>query len=346
MQAGTRRRLRTFGLFLLGGAAVGIGYGSLIGEVGWGMPLAGGAIGAVHGLAIAAAVGGLEVFGTRTPPGRLVEQAPLGLAVAVKGFICAAVIVLVETGRLGERVLGLGGEPPRGGMSFLPLSVGYSLVVTCAFIFVLAVGRIVGARTLRDIVLGRYHRPRAEERLFLFVDIVGSTAIAERLGPLAMHRFLGRVFAAAADPVADHEGEIYQYVGDQIVVTWPVRDGRVGARPLACLFALEDALAAEVPRFQREFGVVPRLRAALHGGPVVSGEVGESKRAIAFHGDVLHAAARLEQATRELGHRFLVSGEARRLVGDDGGFVFEVLGSRGLRGRSAPLEVYAVRRPT
>ena len=90
--------------------------------------------------------------------------------------------------------------------------------------------------------------------------------------------------------------------------------------------------------------MVPRLRAALHGGPVVSGEVGESKRAIAFHGDVLHAAARLEQATREFGHRFLVSGDARRLVGDDGGFAFEALGSRVLRGRSAPLEVYAVRR--
>jgi adenylate cyclase len=196
-------------------------------------------------------------------------------------------------------------------VSFLPLSIVYSLVVTCAFVFVLEVGRIVGARTLRDIVLGRYHRPRTEDRLFLFVDIVGSTAIAERLGPLAMHRFLDRVFVAAADPVADHGGEIHQYVGDEIVVTWPVRDGRVGVRPLACLFALEDALAADAARFQRDFGTVPELRAALHGGPVVTGEVGESKRAIAFHGDVLHAAARLEQATRELGHRFLVSGKAR-----------------------------------
>jgi adenylate cyclase len=343
VRAGTRRRLRTFGLFLLGGAGVGIGYGSLIGAVGWGMPVVGGAIGAVHGVAIAAAVGGLEVFWTRTRAGRLLEQGPLALTVAVKGLIYTAVIVLIEAGELGERVLGVGGESPRG-ISFLPLSIVYSLVVTCAFIFVLEVGRIVGARTLRDIVLGRYHRPRAEERLFLFVDLVGSTAVAERLGPLATHRFLGRVFAAAADPVADHGGEIHQYVGDEIVVTWPVRDGRVGAHPLACLFALEDALAAEAARFQREFGVVPQLRAALHGGPVVSGEVGESKRAIAFHGDVLHATARLEQATRELGHRFLVSGEARRLLGDEGGFAFEALGRRPLRGRSAPLDVYAVRR--
>jgi adenylate cyclase len=154
---------------------------------------------------------------------------------------------------------------------------------------------------LIDIVLGRYHRPHTEARLFLFVDVVGSTAIAERLGPLAMHRFLARVFSAAADLVADHGGEIHQYVGDEMVITWPISDGRADARPLGCLFALEDALAADAGRFMHDFGVVPTLRAALHGGPVVSGEVGESKRTIAFHGDVLHSAARLEQATRDLG---------------------------------------------
>jgi hypothetical protein len=112
---------------------VGIGYGSLIGVVGWGMLLVGGAIGAVHGLAIAVAVGGLEVFGSRTPPGRLLERAPLGLAVAIKGVIYTAVIILVGLGRLGEQVLGVGGESPRGGVSFLPLTVVYSLVVMCAF---------------------------------------------------------------------------------------------------------------------------------------------------------------------------------------------------------------------
>ena len=102
---------------------MGIGYGSLIGVVGWGMPLVGGAIGAVHGLAIAAAVGGLEIFGTRTPPGRLLERAPLGLAVAVKGLMYTAVIVLVEVGRLGEQVLGAGWRVSPG-RRVLPPPVG------------------------------------------------------------------------------------------------------------------------------------------------------------------------------------------------------------------------------
>ena len=226
MRAGTRRRLRVFFWILFAGVAAGVGYGGLI-TVGWGAPLVGAAIGAVHGLSIAVVVGWLEVFATRTRLGRLLEQGPLILTVLVKGFAYTGVIALVEAVEPGEWLLG-GGQLPAS-VSFLPLSVVYSAVVTFAVIFVLQVSRIVGGRTLLDMVLGRYHTPRAEERVFLFVDIVNSTVIAERLGPLAMHRFLGRVFAAAAEPVAEHAGEIYQYVGDEIVVTWPIRDGRITA---------------------------------------------------------------------------------------------------------------------
>jgi hypothetical protein len=64
----------------------------------------------------------------------------------------------------------------------------FSFVVTAVFIFVLQISRIVGGRTLRDWVLGRYHRPREEERFFLFVDLAGSTALAERIGPVAVHK--------------------------------------------------------------------------------------------------------------------------------------------------------------
>ncbi len=73
---------------------------------------------------------------------------------------------------------------------------------------------------------GRYHRPRAEERFFLFIDIVGSTPVAEKLGALSVHRYLDRIFQAASDPVDDYRGEVYQYVGDEMVVTWLVAGGR------------------------------------------------------------------------------------------------------------------------
>ncbi|MBI3373719.1 MAG: hypothetical protein HY017_18500 [Betaproteobacteria bacterium] len=57
------------------------------------------------------------------------------------------------------------------------------------------------------------------------------------------NRFLDRVFRIASDPIDDHAGDIYRYVGDEIVITWLVPEGRPSARPLACYFAIERALA-------------------------------------------------------------------------------------------------------
>ncbi|HKZ08397.1 MAG TPA: adenylate/guanylate cyclase domain-containing protein [Methylomirabilota bacterium] len=345
MREGTRRRLRLFFGVAAAGTVVGIGYGGLIGFAGWGAPALGGLIGAVHGLTIAACIGLLEIFAVRTPLGQRVERAPLPVTMLVKGLVYGSVVAAVELGDLGERLIrGRPADAPQS--AFLPLSVVFSFLFTFTFIFVLHVSRIVGGRTLRDIVLGRYHRPRLESRFFLFVDVVGSTRIAERVGPFAVHRFLNRVFSLAADPVADHHGEIHQYVGDEIVVTWPLAQGRIRARPVACFFAIETALSAAAEVFERDVGDAPAVRGAVHAGPVVTGEVGESKREIVFHGDVMNSTARLEDAARELGHPLLVSGDARALLDGAEGYEFRELGRRALRGRAGPVDVFAVTRRT
>ncbi len=169
-----------------------------------------------------------------------------------------------------------------------------------------------------------------------------SAATTARIGPAAVHRFLGEVFRLASDPIDDHRGEVFQYVGDEIVITWTVAEGRDGARPVACFFAIEQALAWAAPEFEREFGAVPRLRAALHGGPVITGEVGGSRRAIVYHGDVMNTTSRIEQATRDLERQFLVSGDAMERLADLGGFALDDLGLQRLRGRAGAMHVYAV----
>jgi adenylate cyclase len=209
-------------------------------------------------------------------------------------------------------------------------------------IFVLQLSRLIGERTLRDILFARYHRSRTEERFFLFVDIAGSTPLAERIGPDAVHRFLGEVFRLASDAIDDHRGEVYQYVGDEIVITWTVAEGGAGARPAACFFAIERALARSASSFEREFGAVPYLRGALHAGPVISGEVGGSRRAIVYHGDVMNTTSRIEQATRDLDRQFLISGDALERFANLEEFALEDLGLQQLRGRAAAIRVYAV----
>jgi adenylate cyclase len=337
MRGATKRRVRFLLWILLAGTLVGIVYGGLINRAVGGSGLTGSLVGAIHGATITGVISSIEILWLRTRRGMAFQEAPFLVTFGARWLVYGAVITAVNVGALGERVLGV----PPGATSVTPLSVIFSFVATFGFLFMFEIGALVGRRNLRNIVLGRYHRPRSEERFFLFVDIVGSTPLAERIGPAAVHRFLNRVFRLASDPIDEHRGEIYQYVGDEMVVTWTATEGRAGARPIACFFAIRAALDEAATQFEREFGVAPGLRAALHAGPVISGEIGGSKRDIVYHGDVMNTAARLEQATRDLGRRFIVSADAlRRLAGTER-YALEPLGPQVLRGRAAPIEVYA-----
>ena len=222
------------------------------------------------------------------------------------------------------------------------MTIGVSLATTLIFVIVLQAAGLVGRRTFRDLMLGRYRRPRAERRFFLFVDVVGSTAIAERLGPLQAHRFLSAVFSAAAEPIAACGGEVYQYVGDEIVVTWTEEEGRPEGRPLRCFFLMEAALLELKDQFRAQFAAEPGLRAALHLGEVIAGEVGEQRRAIVFHGDVMNTASRLEQATREVGCRFIASADALQALGPQPDMELKDLGALSLRGRKEPIRASGV----
>jgi len=280
MRPATKRRVRLYLRVLLAATLIGVAYGGSIGLLFRGTAVTGTLVGAIDGATIAGAIGGAEIFLLRTRWGRLLQQAPFLVTFGVKWLVYGTVIMAVNAHSPGVWTLG----PALGARALQQplerLSVLFSFVASFAVLFVFEIGQIVGLCTLRNIVLGRYHRPRYEERLFLFADVAGSTSLAERIGPAGVHRFLAGVFRLASDPIGDHGGEIYQYVGDEMVVTWTVAQARSDARPIACFFAIVAALEAAAPAFEREFGATPRLRAALHAGPVITGEIGESKRDI------------------------------------------------------------------
>lgn len=319
-------------------------------------PLVGAALGAISGLidgiSLVAGIYGIELFLPQTRVGRALEGEPFLVAFSAKLLAYGTVILLVIGGKLGRRLIlvlhiagDLGPSLARQSEHALPTAmlIGVVLLVAPCLVLIRQLAGLVGERTVRDIVRGSYHHPRIEERFFLFVDIAGSTPLAERIGPVAVHRFLGRVFQAASNSTDDFGGEVYQYVGDEIVITWAVSDGRTGARPIACFFAIQNALVRAAPEFENDFGVAPRLRAALHAGPVVAGEVGGSWRAVVFHGDVMNTTSRLEHATRDLDRAFLVTEDALDLLEGLESYSIEDLGLQQLRGRAAPVRVHAVR---
>src|SRR5262245_19434496 len=353
MRAVTKRRFRLLLLAIFLSVVLGARIGSAIESMHGAQVVRlvlGALSGAITGWILAVLIGGAEIFLPQTRFGRAFDRAPFVVAFAAKWILYSGAIVLVLGSGIGQRVASALLVGPQSThaldarMMTAPAVLGIvvSFLVTFTFCLVFELGDLIGQRNLRDIVLGRYHRPRIEERFFLFIDVAGSTSLAERIGPDGVHRFLGTVFQLASDPIEEHGGEVYQYVGDEMVITWTVAAGRVRVRAAACFFAVERALANAVSIFERDFGVVPRLRAALHAGSVITGEVGGSPRAIVYHGDVMNTTSRIEQATRELDRQFLASSDAlERLPGLDD-CLLEDLGPQRFRGRAAPIRVYAI----
>lgn len=226
----------------------------------------------------------------------------------------------------------------------------YPLIIGLTFFGSMLIGAIyelvllVGGRTLVNVMLGRYRRPIREERVLLFLDLVGSTTLAERMGEVRVQDLLTRFFYDIDQAIVAHGGEVHAYVGDEVIVTWPV-----SARPqrayVDCFFAIQDRIAALAGQYSKEFGLVPQFRAGIHAGPVVISECGDSRRQVAYFGDTVNVAARLQAHCKEAGRPLLVSGALFRLLPNGGNLAVDALGPTQLRGRSAPIEIFAVARP-
>src|SRR5205085_6118954 len=72
-----------------------------------------------------------------------------------------------------------------------------------------------------SMLSGKYHNPKIENRIFIFLDINESTTIAEDLGHEKYFRMLRDFFNDITIPVLANDGHIYQYVGDEVLVSWP-----------------------------------------------------------------------------------------------------------------------------
>ena len=347
LSAVTRERLRRFMRVMRIAAAIGAGFGavyagvtaspgarSLLASLLISIP-----IGVIHAVLTASCIAGIEFFVLPRASMRWLDALPFAAVVILKTLVYGAIAAAVLTSQPGERLLGVVTiYNARTGL----IAVGLSLVPVAVVVMMFQAAGLVGYRTFMALLLGKYRRPYAERRFFLFVDVVGSTAIAERLGPLEAHRFLAAVFSAVAEPIELCRGEIYQYVGDEIVITWVEADGVADARAVRCYFAMRVALAADANRFVQRFGVRPELRAALHLGEVIAGEVGQVRRAIVFHGDVMNTTGRLEHATREVGCLFIASAEALASLSPPPEIRTHDLGRLALRGRVEPIHAFCV----
>ena len=139
----------------------------------------------------------------------------------------------------------------------------------------------------------------------------------------------------------EYGGRIYQYVGDEVVVSWP--DKKKNARK--CVYALIEArksLNKHLNIFLRHYGVMPEFKAGIHTGEVTIGEIGIIKKDLVMSGDTMNTAARIRTACNELNQKYIVSKDflARIHLKD---WQAESLGPVELKGRNASIELFALK---
>ena len=174
------------------------------------------------------------------------------------------------------------------------------------------------------------------------MDLVASTSTAERLGHKRYSQFIQECFKDLTMVALKYGGTIYQYVGDEVVMTWPAGSVDSRSRSVQSFFAYERVLSEKGPVYLDRFGVAPVFRGGIDVGSVTATEVGEIKRAIAYHGDALNTAARLLDLCKERDGRLLVSGRVGEALADDPmvrtGWQDEVQ----MKGKLEPTSVYSL----
>jgi adenylate cyclase len=334
MDARLERKLRIYAVLVVAGAVGGVAF-----TASQGLSILSGV---VYGSLMSVVLGSLELFMLEGALRDWLNGLSFTGNLLIRSALYAAVILLMQASQLGEIIAGATRDTSS---TTFWLSFVYSAALSVVFNLALAITNLIGSRALLNFVTGRYHAPVEENRFVLFVDIAGSTGLAERLGGVGIHRFLDRTFRLLTVAVVDYRGEVLNYVGDEVIVTWPERAGAVDGRPLRCFMAMREALSRASGGFEREFGASPQIRGSLHFGPVIVGEIGDIKRAIVFNGDVMNTAARLEELSRTVEGGFLASRVAMARFNSAPPFAVRDLGQLPIRGRADGIDVIGLDAP-
>ena len=218
----------------------------------------------------------------------------------------------------------------------------YYFFMSLVISFINQVNKKYGPGVLVPLLLGRYRKPKEEERIFMFMDLKSSTSTAEKLGHLKYSSFIRDCFIDINDVLYPFCAQVYQYVGDEIVVMWPESEGLRNHSCIRFYFACKKQFQDRAGYYVANYGFVPVFKAGLHMGKVTAVEIGEIKKDIAYHGDTLNTSARIQSVCNEYNKDFLVSEYLIEKIGIDQSMKFESLGMVLLKGKTKEVGIVSV----
>jgi adenylate cyclase len=216
-------------------------------------------------------------------------------------------------------------------------------IMIMAAIFILQIGEKFGRGVLLNFFLGKYRRPKEEVRIFMFLDLSSSATYAEKLGHIKYSRLIQDCFFDLSDVVANFNAHIYQYVGDEVVLTWDKKSCSEKNNCIDAFFEYRRVIKNKSDYYNRKYDLIPEFKAGMHFGDVTIAEVGELKKELAYHGDAINTAARIRSFCGEYNKKLVISSDLLSILTNiDDKYKIESMGVRQLKGKENVVALFSV----
>ena len=272
---------------------------------------------------------------------------PLGFVLILKSFIYLVFLIFSLTfiAYLAEDYINVDFPNHRGwwiSNRIFWLVIGYFIICSFIFSFIRLANDKFGKGVLLKMLLGRFRKPREVERILMFVDLKSSTTIAEDLGHLKYSQLIQDCFYYLNRIVNKYNAEIYQYVGDEAVLTWKLNQGIKNSNCVRLFFDFDSKLRKHAKYYEKKYGVVPQFKAGLHAGKIIIAEVGTIKKELAYHGDVINTTSRIQEQCNEYNESLLISEELKKALNLSSRYKAVPLGKELLEGKQEAIKLFAI----
>ena len=276
---------------------------------------------------------GLLIFRIRP----VTRKLPFGLAITVNTLFLTGIALVIQYWVINQWF-------PLENTELMSVRLTFFwFLVSASTLFFVNVIEKYGPGTLGKMLKGYYHQPFETERIFMFMDIKSSTSIAEDLGHIKFFELLDDFFLDVTDPIIETKGEIYQYVGDEVVISWSMKNGLYRNNCLRCYYLAKNKIANRSDYYMKKYGLIPHFKVGLHYGQVYTGAIGRIKRDIVYSGDVLNTTARLESICNKFRVSILMSKRlVDKLKNHDANLPARRVGIIELKGKTERVELFTL----
>lgn len=275
------------------------------------------------------------------------KRIPLGLNLLLKTLLHFIVIIIIATIviEFASRIYDLNLNNDRGwwrtDRTFWVVII-YVILASIVFSFIKISNEKFGKGVFLKMLLGKYKNPKEEKRIFMFLDLKASTTIAETLGHYKYSQLIQDCFYDINDVVSKYDAEIYQYVGDEVVLSWPYSKGLANKNCVALFFEFQRVLASRANYYNEKYELIPEFKAGLHGGKLMVAEVGIVKKELAFHGDVINTSARIQAECNTHNVSILISEKLKNDLNIIDNYSTTAIGNVLLKGKNKGIEIFTI----